>query len=270
MRGTSLASLGAVQTRFAPVLTAAGTQAITLGEQLFAVVDALDSSGSLRRTLSDPAIEGGAKAGLVSGVLGRLDPRVVDAVSALVQQRWSSAADLIEAVERLGFDAVLASAQGAGELERVEDELFRITRALVGQREVRQALFDPRVPGDKRADLAEDLLRGKVADATLVVARRAAASPRGRRFVATLGLVGDLAAARRERLVAAVTSGSELSQAQLDRLGEILQQAYGQELQLNVTVDPEILGGLRIQVGSDVVDSTVLAKLADARRRLAS
>ena len=54
-------------------------------------------------------------------------------------------------------------------------------------------------------------------------------------------LVGDLAAARRERLVAAVTSGSELSQAQLDRLGGILQQAYGQELQLNVTVDPEIL-----------------------------
>ena len=75
MRGTSLASLGAVQVRFEPVLAAAGTQAITLGEQLFAVVDALDSSGSLRRTLSDPAIEADAKAGLVAGVLGRLDPR---------------------------------------------------------------------------------------------------------------------------------------------------------------------------------------------------
>ena len=70
--------------------------------------------------------------------------------------------------------------------------------------------------------------------------------------------------------MASVTSGSELSQAQLDRLGAILQQAYGQDLQLNVTVDPEILGGLRIQVGADVVDSTVLARLADARRRLAS
>ena len=65
MRGTSLASLGAAQHRFEPVLSAAGAQAITLGEQLFAVVDALDSSGSLRRTLSDPAIDGDAKAGLV-------------------------------------------------------------------------------------------------------------------------------------------------------------------------------------------------------------
>jgi len=270
MRGTSLASLGAVQLRFEPVLAAAGTQAITLGEQLFAVVDALDSSGSLRRTLSDPAIEADAKAGLVSGAFGRLDARVVEVVSELVRSRWSSAEDLIEAVEHLGFDAVLASAQAGDELERVEDELFRITRALVGQREVRQALFDPRVPGDKRADLAENLLRGKVAAATLAVARRAAASPRGRRFVATLVLVGDLAAARRERLVASVTSGSELSQAQMDRLGAILQQTYGRELQLNVTVDPDIIGGLRIQVGADVVDSTVLAKLADARRRLAS
>lgn len=270
MRGTSLASLGAAQHRFEPVLSAAGAQGITLGEQLFAVVDALDSSGSLRRTLSDPAIDGDSKAGLVSSVLGRLDARVVDAVSDLVKARWSSAEDLIEAVERLGFDAVLASAQAGKELERVEDELFRITRSLVGQREVRQALFDPRVPGDKRADLAENLLRGKVTDATLAVARRAAASPRGRRFVATLGLVGDLAAARRERLVASVTSGSELSQAQLDRLGALLQQEYGQDLQLNVTVDPAIIGGLRIQVGADVVDSTVLARLADARRRLAS
>ena len=78
-----------------------------------------------------------------------------------MRSRWSSAEDLIEAVEQLGFDAVLASAQAGGELERVEDELFRITRALVGQREVRQALFDPRVPGDKRADLAENLLRGQ-------------------------------------------------------------------------------------------------------------
>ncbi len=270
MRGTSLASLGAAQHRFEPVLAAAGAQAITLGEQLFAVVDALDSSGSLRRTLSDPAIEGDAKAGLAANVLGRLDARAVEAVSDLVRSRWSSSDDLIEAVEHLGFDAVLASAQAGGELERVEDELFRVTRSLVGEREVRQALFDPRVPGDKRADLAESLLAGKVAPATLAVARRAAQAPRGRRFVATLALVGDLAAARRERLVASVTSGSELSQAQLDRLGSILQAAYGQDLQLNVTVDPEILGGLRIQVGADVVDSTVLARLADARRRLAS
>lgn len=139
MRGTSLASLSAAQVRFEPVLAAAGADAITLGEQLFAVVDALDSSGSLRRTLSDQSIEPGAKARLVQGVLARSDKRVVDVVTVLAQAHWSSAEDLVDAVEQLGFDALLVSAQAKGELERVEDELFRITRSLVGQREVRQA-----------------------------------------------------------------------------------------------------------------------------------
>ncbi len=203
-------------------------------------------------------------------MLARSDERVIAAVSDLVQSRWTSEDDLADAVETLGFDALLASAEASHELEQVEDEIFRITRTLVGQREVRSALFDPRGTRENRVALVDTLLEGKVSDVTLEVARRATASPRGKRFVATLGYVAELAADRRKRLVASVTSGSELSQAQMDRLGAILQQAYGRELQLNVTVDPEILGGLRIQVGADVVDSTVLARLADARRRLAS
>jgi len=270
MRGTSLASLTAAQVRFEPVLADAGKQAGALGDQLFAVVDALDSSGSLRRTLSDPGLGGDAKAGVVAAVLARSDARVVAAVSDLARARWTSEADLADAVEQLGFDAALVSAEAADQLEQVEDEIFRITRTLVGQREVRRALFDPRATSEARVALVDQLLKGKVADATLQIARRATAAPRGKRFVATLGHVADLAADRRKRLVASVTSGSELSQAQMDRLGAILQQSYGRELQLNVTVDPEILGGLRIQVGADVVDSTVLARLADARRRLAS
>ena len=166
---------------------------------------------------------------------------------------------------------MLASAEAANQLEQVEDELFRITRSLVGQREVRSALFDPRGTRENRVALVDNLLQGKVADATLAdgppgdgVARAASGSSR------RSATWPSSPRQRRKRLVASVTSGSELSQAQMDRLGSILQQAYGQDLQLNVTVDPEILGGLRIQVGADVVDSTVLARLADARRRLAS
>ena len=66
-----------------------------------------------------------------------------------------------------------------------------------------------------------------------------------------------------------MTAGAVLSAAQRERLGAILEQAYGSEVQLNVTVDATVLGGLRIQIGSDVIDSTVLSRLDDARRRLA-
>ncbi|NMR19952.1 F0F1 ATP synthase subunit delta [Cellulomonas fimi] len=270
MRGTSRVSLERAAERFEPVLGAAGAQAAGLGEQLFAVVDALDSSGSLRRTLTDPSIDGDAKAGVVRQLLADADPQVVELVSDMVRSRWSAEPDLATALEELGFHALIASAEAGGEQVRVEDELFRLTRALVGQREARRALADESVAVERRLALIDQILAGRTSPVTAAIARRATASPRGRRFAATLGHVGELSAARRQRLVAAVTTGSGLSVTQQDRLEGILARAYGRPVKLNVTVDEAVVGGLRIQVGSDVVDATVLSRLDDARRRLAS
>ncbi|GAA1862123.1 F0F1 ATP synthase subunit delta [Myceligenerans crystallogenes] len=269
MRGTSGASLEAARERFEPVLLAAGADALTIGEQLFAVVEALDESGALRRSLSDPSRGGEDKAGLVAGLLGRFDERVVDLVSGMVRSRWASEGDLVDAVERLAVDATLASAESRGTLETVEDELFRFTRALAGQREARQALSDGTSAPARRRALVDALLGGKADAVTHALALRATLYPRGRRFVPALTWFGEVAAERRKRLVATVTSATVLSQAQEERLAAILERSYGRAVQLNVTVDPAVVGGLRIQVGADVVDSTVLSRLADAQRRLA-
>jgi len=270
MRGASQASLGSVQHRFEPVLRAAGGQAVVLGEQLFTVVDALDGSGSLRRALTDPATDGEAKARLSGVILATADPRVAAVVADLVRSRWSAEADLAEAVEQLGFSAVLAAAESEGSLQDVEDELFRLTKALAGHRELRRSLVDERASASARADLVGALLAGKVHATTSIMTRRAAYAPRGRSFVVTLVHLGAMAAQRRDRVVASVTSATELSPMQIDRLGAILERAYGRTLQLNVTVDADVLGGLRIQTGADVVDSTMLARLAEARRAIAS
>ncbi len=270
MRGASQASLRAVQHRFEPVLRAAGGQAVVLGEQLFTVVDALDGSGSLRRALTDPATDGEAKAHLSEVILAAADPRVADVVADLARSRWSAEADLAEAVEQLGFSAILAAAESDGSLQEVEGELFRLTKALAGHRELRRSLVDERATAVARAELVGTLLAGKVHEATSIVTRRAAYAPRGRSFVVTLVHLGAMAAARRDRVVASVTSATELSAMQLDRLGAILERAYGRTLQLNVTVDADVIGGLRIQTGADVVDSTMLARLVEARRAIAT
>jgi F-type H+-transporting ATPase subunit delta len=269
MRGTSGASLAEAQERFEPVLRSAGAEAQGLGEQLFTVVAALDGSGALRRSLADPSRAGDDKARLVAGVLTGFDERVVDLVSGVARSRWSSDADLVDALERLGLDAVLASAEARDALVTVEDELFRLTRVLVGQREARQVLSDPSTQAERRATLIDTLLAGKVDPVTQALARRATTVLRGRRFVPTLTWYAAVAAERRQRLVAAVTSASVLTEAQASRLSALLERAYGRAVQLNVTVDPAVIGGMRIQVGADVVDSTVLSRLADARRRLA-
>jgi len=271
MRGTSGDSLTQARDRFEPVLRSAGEGALALGEQLFAVTSALDGSAPLRRSLSDPSRSGEDKAALATAVLASgFDGRVVDLVSGLVRSRWARDGDLADATERLALDAVLASAEARGALEKIEDELFRTSRALVGHREARQILSDTSLSSERRAAFVRSLLGGKADPVTEVLAVHATSELRGRRFVATLLWMGEVAAERRQRLVASVASATVLTQSQLDRLGSLLERAYGRAVQLNVTVDPAVIGGLRVQVGADVVDSTVLSRLADARRRLVS
>ena len=69
--------------------------------------------------------------------------------------------------------------------------------------------------------------------------------------------------------MAAVTSAQPLTKAQSARLANLLETAYGRSVQLNISVDPAVIGGLRIDIGSDVVNATVSARLDDVRRRMA-
>jgi len=269
MRGTSRASLQAVENRFTPVVRTAGDQARTIAEELFALVDALDSSGSLRRTLADPSLAGEPKGALVARLLDGADPRTVEAAQSLVRSRWSADGDLADAVERLAFLALLASAEADGSLVQVEEELFSLTRALAGQREVRRYLLDDAYPAQARGELVDRVLDGQGSPVTRAVARRAAVAPRGRRYVTTLQHVGDLVAELRSREVATVLSATPLTATQSERLADLLGRALGRAVQVNVVIDPDVVGGLRVQAGPDVIDATVLSRLADARRQLA-
>ncbi|MDN4471767.1 F0F1 ATP synthase subunit delta [Demequina zhanjiangensis] len=270
MRGTSQASRDAVLREFEPVANAAGADAMTLGSQLFVVVDALDGSGSLRRALTDPARDADAKSVLVKQLFGGFDPRVVDAVTSFAGRRWSEEADLAVAVEDAGVEALLAAAQANGTLDTVEEELFAMQRILEGDRDLLVALSNRSASREVRLELLEGILKGRLDAVTRALLHRAVEKVRGQRLITTLKAYVQAAAARRGRLLASVVSAVELSAAQRTRLHSILSSAYGREVQLNVAVDPEVLGGIKVQVGTEVVDGTVLARLDEARRRLVS
>lgn len=99
---------------------------------------------------------------------------------------------------------------------------------------------------------------------------RLVTAPRGRSLEAGLESLSKLAAERRDRMVAVVTSAVPLSDPQKQRLGAALAKLYGRQMHLNLDVDPEVLGGIRVLVGDEVINGSIADRIEDAGRRMAS
>lgn len=270
MRGTSAESLSAVRERLEPLLST--PEAGTLGEELFSVTRMLDSSAALRRALTDPNAVDEVKVGLVRRLLqDKVSDITLDVVSGLARSRWSAARDLGDACEQL---AVLASVAAAdtepGRLDQLEMDLFRFGRIVEADPELRAAISDRSAPAQRKATLVARILHGKVGPQAMVLARQAAAYPRGRRFERIIDEMTQVAAARRHQSVAKVISVIPLTTEQQERLGAALARIYGRDLRLNLDIDPEIIGGVRVTIGDETIDGSILSRLADTERRLTS
>jgi F-type H+-transporting ATPase subunit delta len=258
------------QERLETLLNAAGVEASGLGDDLFAVTALLAGNPGLRRALTDPARPVDARATLIQRLLqGKVSGPALDLISGLVRSRWSEPGDLATALDGLAVTALLFNAERAGRLDAVEDELFRFGRTISADVALRDAFAARTVGTERKAELVRQLLDGKVTPETLRLAVQAAVAPRGQRTEQALEQYLDAAAARRRQLVAEVVAASPLSEGQRARLSTALRRIYGRDIRINLDVDPEVLGGLRIQVNGELIDSTVLSRLHTARRALA-
>lgn len=269
MQGSSRGALVAGHDALAAALRS-GQDWSVLAEDLFGVSATLDSSASLRRALADPSRDAAARRGLAAALFGgRVGEAAAEVLAALASQRWSQERDLADTVEELAVETVLASAEAGGRLDALEDELFRFGRVVAGSPDLREAVTDRHAEGSAKAGLVDVLLRDKTGTETIRLARQAVLAPRGRRFDRIIERYLTLAARRREQLTATVLAATPLDEEQRHRLAAALGGIYERTVQVNVVLDPEVIGGLRVQVGDEVVDGTILARLEDARRRLA-
>jgi F-type H+-transporting ATPase subunit delta len=238
-------------------------------EEMYAVVTLLSAQGSLRRALTDPALDIGRKTTIVDQLLGKqLAAATLKLIKTAVELRWSASRDLVDAFEEIAVDAALAVAEAAGDLDEVEDELFRFERILDAESELRAALTDSSLPDDRKRDLLHRLLDGKVNDVTFGLLERAVLTPRGRTIERVITDLSALAAKRRERLIARVTTAVQLSEQEYSDLAAALHANFGSDIQLQVVVDPSLIGGLTVRIGDELIDGSVARQLAEARRRL--
>ncbi|MGW5768993.1 F0F1 ATP synthase subunit delta [Streptomyces longwoodensis] len=271
MNGASREALAAARERLYALTDSTSVDAARLADELAAVTALLDREVSLRRVLTDPAQAGEAKAELAQRLLGaQISGPAADLVAGLVRSRWSQPRDLVDALEELANTADLTSAQRAGTLDDVEDELFRFGRIVTSNTELRAALTDRKATGSAKSALLGSLLGGRADAATERLVTRLVSAPRGRSLEAGLDSLSKLAAERRNRVVAVVTSAVPLSDGQKQRLGAALTKLYGRSMHLNLDVDPDVLGGIRVQVGDEVINGSIADRIDDAARRMAS
>jgi len=263
---------GSVDRNLLQTVVAKVTGAPTEGEvaalsaDLFAVVDALDSSTALRRALTDPATPAANRQQLAHNLLdGKVSKAAVQVVAEAVEIRWGGGRVLTAALERQAIRAQLGTAERDGQLEETEDELFRFARLVESNPELRSALADGTVSLEGRQKLVEELLGGRSSATTVVLAKRAVGA-RERTFAHTIEGFVTLAAEQKNRVVATVRVAQPLNPEQRDRLRTALSRQVGREVALQEIIDPGVLGGIRVELGDEVVEGTVAGRLQAAQR----
>jgi F-type H+-transporting ATPase subunit delta len=237
-----------------------------LGDDLFAVVDALESSPSLRRAVTDPGTPEQNRQQLVHAVLdGKVSKTAVDIVAEGAAMRWAGGRTFAAALERQGARATLMAAENADQLENTEDELFRFARLVDGNPGLRNALADRSVSLAHRQELVGSLLAGKASDATIALAKRAVAA-RERTFGQTIEGYVTLAAAQKNRIVATVRVATPLTAEQRERLQRTLRNQVGRDVAIQEVIDEHVVGGVRVELGDEVIEGTVASRLHDVRR----
>lgn len=240
-----------------------------IGDELVAVAGLLGREPRLRRALADPGRPGTERQALLDGIVGgKVGKQTQELLGTLTRGRWSSTSELLDAVENLGVDALLAAAAAGGDLGEVEDELFRFGQVVDGSPQLAAALGDVTAAPAQRASLVDSLLSGKSQPATLRLAKIALEGFGGRTFTGSLTRFVELAAEQRNQRVAYVTVASPLDDAAEQRLAEQLAGMYGRGVSLKITIDPSVIGGVRVLIGSDLYDGTTIRRLDDARHAL--
>jgi F-type H+-transporting ATPase subunit delta len=270
VQGASRGSLAALRDRLAELTGDLDDAALQqLSDELFSVVTVLAGPGGVRRTLSDPAIDAARKEQFVDALFGeRVSSTAVELLKQIARSRWAEPRDVVDGLENLAVEVALVRAERDDQLDEVEDGLFRLERILASEHTLRAALTDRNLPNDRKVELLHRLLDDKVAGVTFTLVERAVIAPRGRTVERVLRDYSELAASRRERLIARVTTAVALTDDQQQRLTDALRSSTGQDIRLQLIVDPTLIGGVTVRIGDEQIDGSVARHLTEARRQL--
>lgn len=254
----------------APKLRDTREDAWRIGNELFTITKVLDDSIQLERALTDPSRPVADKVAVLKELLGdNVHPMTMEIMTDLVSRRWSRARDIANAVEDFGVDAMMYYADATDATLQVSIELSELHSALLNLPVVRAKLYDYQATSEARVKLFREVFSGKTLNkVTIRLAEHATCNLRRRRYLETIQwLINKFSRHMGESMVT-VTTATPLKKEQIKRLVEVYSAKVGRQVHINSVVDPTVLGGMRIQVGDEVTDNTVVAQLQNLHRKV--
>lgn len=239
-----------------------------IGNELFVITSLLDGNVRIERALTDVSRPLEDKVAVLNTLLGdQVHPMTMEIMTEVVRRRWSRVADIANAVEDFGVDAMMYYADATDSTLQVSIELAELHSALLNTPVVRAKLYDETVPSEARVKFFHKLFDGKgLNKVTMRLAEHATENLRRRRYLETIQwLINKLSRHMGESMVI-VTTATPLKQEQIDKLIAVYSKKIGRAVHINSVVDPSVLGGMRVQVGDEVTDNTVVAQLENLQR----
>ncbi|ORW06709.1 F0F1 ATP synthase subunit B/delta [Mycolicibacter longobardus] len=272
MRSASRQALAGLLDKFGEVAGGLDEQGLSaLAGDLTGVAEVLQRESVVTRHLTVPTDDAAPKVRLVQRLFAdKIGASALALVTAAAEARWSNGADLVTAVEHVARQALLLSAESAGTVDEVEDQLFRFSRVLDAQPRLDILLGDTATPAAGRVGLLRNVIGGASGANPIAAAllEQTVRLLRGQSAHQAVTELAQIAVARRGELVAEIGAAAELSDAQRTRLNTVLSRIYSHPVRVQVGVDPALLGGLAISVGDEIIDGTLSSRLAAAKTQL--
>jgi len=233
------------------------------GAELLSASAQIADAPALLAALADSSADAESKTQLVDRVFASATSGARAVLSAAVAQSWSNPGELVEGIEELGLRAEAVAN------DALADELLSAASVIDSSHELELGLGNKLGDAQAKVALVERLFRGKLSDAAVGIVSHLVSNPRGRRLGAALRESARIVADQGGSELATVTVASQLTDTQSQRISSLLEQSAGRPVRVTTVIDPSLVGGIRIQIGDNVIDGSVRSRLDDLRLQLA-
>ena len=158
--------------------------------------------------------------------------------------------------------ALFDLASETDDISSLEKNVETLTQAIDESPDLNSLISSPIYSRDQQKNAIGAIAKKMGVSAVMINALSLMAEKRRLFVVPTfLSVLKDLISESKNEITAEVVSAQSLSKGQVEKLGKSLKNNFGKDVKINATVDPTLIGGMVVKVGSRMIDSTIRAKL---------